>query len=224
MGLPPGTGTSSIVSSERVVAIVQARLGSVRLPGKVLSPVLGKPVLAHLVERLSRADSIDEVVLAIPDTAANNELAVLADELRIGCFRGDEDDVLLRYSEAASAAKAIDEHNSRCSWGFYIASQALRGRGLGSSAWFQTLRYAFDDLELEKVSSEVLDTNLSVIALHERFGFRREAYFRSHVRRGDERIDVIGLAMLRADWQLCRPGIEDQLRRNERSHADLKGK
>ena len=59
MGLPPGTGTSSIVSSERVVAIVQARLGSVRLPGKVLSPVLGKPVLAHLVERLSRADSID---------------------------------------------------------------------------------------------------------------------------------------------------------------------
>ncbi len=106
MGLPPGTGTSSIVSSERVVAIVQARLGSVRLPGKVLSPVLGKPVLAHLVERLSRADSIDEVVLAIPDTAANNELAVLADELRIGCFRGDEDDVLLRYSEAASAAKA----------------------------------------------------------------------------------------------------------------------
>lgn len=119
---------------------------------------------------------------------------------------------------------SIDEHNARCSWGFYIASQALRGRGLGSSAWFQTLRYAFDDLELEKVSSEVLDTNLSVIALHERFGFRREAYFRSHVRRGDERIDVIGLAMLRADWQLCRPGIEDQLRRNERSHADLKGK
>lgn len=114
MGLPPGTGTSSIVSSERVVAIVQARLGSVRLPGKVLSPVLGKPVLAHLVERLSRADSIDEVVLAIPDTAANNELAVLADELRIGCFRGDEDDVLLRYSDRPiSSGEIITAENVR---------------------------------------------------------------------------------------------------------------
>jgi glutamate-1-semialdehyde 2,1-aminomutase len=93
-------------ANTHVIAIVQARMGSVRFPGKVLSPVLGKPVLEHLIERLSRAELVDEVVLAIPDTDANEELKVFADGLGLRCFRGSEGDVLDRFGVAANSADA----------------------------------------------------------------------------------------------------------------------
>lgn len=109
----------------------------------------------------------------------------------------------------------IDDANRRCSWGFYVASATLRGQGVGSAAWYQVLQVAFEDLNLEKVCSEVLSTNQSVVALHEKFGFRREAYLRSQVQRPGGRVDVVGLAMLRREWQLSRPGLEEHLLRNE---------
>ena len=114
----------------------------------------------------------------------------------------------------------IDDDNRRCSWGFYVASATLRGHGVGSAAWYQVLQVAFEDLNLEKVCSEVLSTNQSVVAMHEKFGFRREAYLRSQVQRPGGRIDVVGLGMLRDEWQLCRPGIEDHLLRNRVSRSD----
>ncbi len=90
----------------RVVAIVQARLGSVRLPAKVLSPALGRPMLEHLVERLGRAGTIDCIVLAIPESAANDDLESFAEAHEVACFRGDERDVLDRYFHAADDAGA----------------------------------------------------------------------------------------------------------------------
>lgn len=84
-----------------VLAIVQARLGSVRLPRKVLTPVLGRPLIEHLVRRLQKAASIDRVVLAIPNSAVNNDIARLAESLDVELFRGSELDVLDRYAGAA---------------------------------------------------------------------------------------------------------------------------
>lgn len=92
--------------SPRVVAIVQARLGSVRFPRKVLRPVLDRPIIEHLLERLGRDSSLDDIVLAVPDTAANDELEVLATRIGVGCYRGSEDDVLDRYYGAAAQADA----------------------------------------------------------------------------------------------------------------------
>ena len=89
-----------------VVAIVQARLGSVRLPNKVLLPVLGRPLLAHLIDRLGRAKRVDRIVLAIPDSAPNDALESFAAEVGVGCYRGDEHDVLDRYYQAARSAGA----------------------------------------------------------------------------------------------------------------------
>ena len=96
----------SLYTDQHVVAIVQARMGSVRLPGKVVSPVLEKPVLEHLIERLSRAELVDQVVLAVPDTAVNDELSILADRLGVTCFRGSETDVLDRFGLAADSTDA----------------------------------------------------------------------------------------------------------------------
>jgi len=90
----------------RAVAVVQARLGSVRMPRKVLSPVLGQPLLLHLIERLRRCSSLDDVALAIPDTTENDALATFAAQHGIACSRGSEHDVLARFHAAAEAAEA----------------------------------------------------------------------------------------------------------------------
>ena len=81
-------------------------MSSTRLPGKVLLPALGRPLLEHMVERLRRARRIDAIVLAIPDTPASDPLEALAARLGVGCFRGSEDDVLGRVLGAAQAAGA----------------------------------------------------------------------------------------------------------------------
>jgi spore coat polysaccharide biosynthesis protein SpsF len=86
------------------IVIIQARLSSERLPGKVLLPVLGKPVLHHVVKRAQSAD-VGEVVLAVPDKKEDDPLAEFAGKEGIACYRGSERDVLDRYYQAALAYK-----------------------------------------------------------------------------------------------------------------------
>jgi spore coat polysaccharide biosynthesis protein SpsF len=90
----------------RTVAIVQARMGSSRLPGKVLEVVEGQTVLGHTVRRAQRIDGVDRVVVAT--TTAPSDDAVIAECERLGVRwgRGSEDDVLARYVAAARASEA----------------------------------------------------------------------------------------------------------------------
>ncbi|MFH0737372.1 MAG: glycosyltransferase family protein [Candidatus Micrarchaeota archaeon] len=81
--------------------IIQARMGSTRLPGKVLKSVLGKPLLVLMIERVRLAGSLDKVVVAIPDTPENDPLERLCADNGIDCARGSENDVLSRYYHAA---------------------------------------------------------------------------------------------------------------------------
>lgn len=85
----------------RAVAIVQARMSSTRLPGKVLMEVAGRPAIWHLMERLAQARSLDSAILAIPHGPPDDPLAHLADTEGWMCFRGSEEDVLDRYYRAA---------------------------------------------------------------------------------------------------------------------------
>jgi spore coat polysaccharide biosynthesis protein SpsF len=89
-----------------VLAIVQARMGSTRLPGKVLMKAGSETVLARVVRRLARAKRINQIVVAT--TLADGDLAIVdeAAPLAINCFRGSEHDVLERYSGAAAAYSA----------------------------------------------------------------------------------------------------------------------
>lgn len=84
-------------------AIVQARMTSTRLPGKIMRPVLGKPLLELLVERVRRAKGVDEVVIATTTNADDDEVESLTQRLGVGCFRGSEHDVLDRVLQAAHA-------------------------------------------------------------------------------------------------------------------------
>ena len=80
----------------KVPIILQARVGSTRLPGKVLKEILGKPMLYYIIERLKLAKN-STVILAIPDTEEDSELCKIAKQLDVDCIKGSELDVLGRY-------------------------------------------------------------------------------------------------------------------------------
>lgn len=90
----------------RIVAIIQARMGSTRLPGKVLMDLAGKGVLARVVERVSRLNSIQSIVVATSINRENEPIAVECARLGTQCFRGSENDVLGRYLGAAREHQA----------------------------------------------------------------------------------------------------------------------
>ena len=94
------------MTSGKVVAIIQARAGSSRLPGKVLRPLAGVPMLMRVINRVRRAASIDETAVATTDQAVDDEIAELCAAEKVPVYRGSEDDVLDRYYGAACACKA----------------------------------------------------------------------------------------------------------------------
>jgi spore coat polysaccharide biosynthesis protein SpsF len=90
----------------RTVAIIQARVGSTRLPGKVLLDLCGKTVLGRVVERTSRMTRIKDVVVATSSLESDDAVEDECRRLGVTCFRGSEDDVLDRFRGAAQALGA----------------------------------------------------------------------------------------------------------------------
>ncbi|GLX84661.1 spore coat protein [Thalassotalea loyana] len=96
------------MTKQHVVAIVQARMGSSRLPGKVLKPLGNKPLIILLLERLKQCKQIDEIVLATSTNPENDELCHVVSHHGFNTFRGDEDDVLGRFYQCAVTFNATD--------------------------------------------------------------------------------------------------------------------
>ena len=90
----------------RTIAIIQARTESTRLPGKVLKPVLGEPMLARMLERVKRAKLLDAIIVATSEKHGDDAVAELAKKCGVGVFRGDENDVLDRFYKAGKEAGA----------------------------------------------------------------------------------------------------------------------
>lgn len=89
-----------------VVAIVQARMGSSRLPGKVLADIGGKPMLARVVLRARRACFLEQVIVATTTDPGDDPIEAYCLSMGFPCFRGDPYDVLDRYYQAAKLFKA----------------------------------------------------------------------------------------------------------------------
>lgn len=87
----------------RLAAIVQARMSSARLSGKVLLPLAGKPVLAYLLERLERCRSLTDVVVATSTDASDDPIAGFCASVGVPCHRGALDDVAGRFLSASDA-------------------------------------------------------------------------------------------------------------------------
>lgn len=96
-------GRSKAVSNPRVLAIIQARMGSTRLPGKSLMPLGGRSVLANVVARVRLAAQVDETVVATTTLPEDDAIEAEARRLGVPVFRGADEDVLGRYYHAAAA-------------------------------------------------------------------------------------------------------------------------
>lgn len=84
------------------LAFIQARMSSSRFSGKVLAPLLGRPLIMHMVERVRRASLLDDVVVLTSTDFSDDVLVSALVQARIPVFRGDLDDVLKRFGEAAT--------------------------------------------------------------------------------------------------------------------------
>lgn len=92
--------------TQSVIAVIQARMSSTRLPGKVLMPVLGRPLLGYLLERVQRIRGLDGIVVATTTAAVDDPIVAVAQAAGVHVARGSEDDVLDRYYQAALARDA----------------------------------------------------------------------------------------------------------------------
>ncbi len=90
----------------KIIATIEARMTSSRLPGKVLLQAAEKPMLEHLVNRLRAVPSLDGIVLATTINKTDNELEEFSKKIGIGCYRGSENDVMTRVIGAAESAGA----------------------------------------------------------------------------------------------------------------------
>ncbi|EON70439.1 cytidylyltransferase domain-containing protein [Lysinibacillus sphaericus] len=100
----------------RVVAIIQARMGSMRLPGKILKEVNGRSLLSYQLERLKGSRFIDEIVIATTTEDQDDKIVTFCEQQDVSYHRGSETDVLARYYEAALKynADAIVRITSDC--------------------------------------------------------------------------------------------------------------
>jgi spore coat polysaccharide biosynthesis protein SpsF len=98
----------------KIVVVVQARTGSSRLPGKVLLPLAGKPLLARMVERVRAARTPFETVVATTVAPADDAVEAICRDLDVRCFRGHPTELLDRHVQAAKGADAVVKIPSDC--------------------------------------------------------------------------------------------------------------
>jgi len=89
------------MASPRILVVIQARMGSTRLPGKVLLPLAGAPLLARMIERVRAASTPFELAMATPWLAADEPVRALCRELSVPCVSGHPTDLLKRHHQAA---------------------------------------------------------------------------------------------------------------------------
>lgn len=91
---------------KRIVIIIQARIGSTRLPGKVLKKINGKTILYYVVERVKKSKMMNQIIIATTNKKKDNIIVKEAEKLNVNSFRGNEEDVLERYYQAAKKYNA----------------------------------------------------------------------------------------------------------------------
>ncbi|MER3422660.1 MAG: aminotransferase [Nitrospiraceae bacterium] len=146
----------------RVVAIVQARMGSTRLPGKVLAEIAGRPMLWYVVERVRRARTVDKVVVATTGNSEDDAIAAFCADNCIQCFRGSEMDVLDRFYQAAKhfGADVVVRITGDCPLIDPEVVDKVVGTYLEGDYDYvsNTLRYTYPDgLDVEVFSFEALE-------------------------------------------------------------------
>jgi len=121
--------------------------------------------------------------------------------------------IIMYQNKPLGVANLYDiNHNLlSCYWAFYLGDTSVRGAGIGAKVEYNVLSYVFDILNFNKLRCEVLVSNTPVIKMHEKFGFRREAYYREHCPKNGKFEDAVGLAMLKSEWESLKEIIKNKV-------------
>ena len=165
----------------KVVAIIQARMGSTRLSGKVMKIIKGKTVLEHVIERVKQAKLIDEIIIAT--TVDSRDETIYNEALRCGvkAYRGSEDDVLSRYYYSAkeNGADVIIRITSDCPLIDPLIVDKIVGFYQKNN--YEIVTNAGSDLS-QRTYPRGLDTEVfSFVLLEEAFNKADKTYQREHV-------------------------------------------
>jgi spore coat polysaccharide biosynthesis protein SpsF len=95
-----------VIRTPKIVAVIEARYSSTRLPGKVLMPIVGQPMLVRIIQRLKLARTLDDIVVATTDSKADDAIEQAMDYMGAHIYRGSENDVLDRVVKAAQLVEA----------------------------------------------------------------------------------------------------------------------
>lgn len=95
-----------MIRTPKIVAVIEARYNSSRLPGKVLMPILGQPMLVRIIQRLKLARTLDDIVVATTDSPLDDSVVEAMNYMGAHTFRGSEEDVLDRVVKAAQSVDA----------------------------------------------------------------------------------------------------------------------
>ncbi len=161
----------------RVVAIIQARMGSTRLPGKVLKDLAGATVLERVVSRLRRCRLVSDVIVATSAEQADDVIVNECQRLGTHAFRGSEEDVLDRYYRAARQARAevVVRITSDCP----LIDPGVSDKTIQA---FLDARPDYASNALERTYPRGLDTEvMTFAALESAWSEARQAYQREHV-------------------------------------------
>lgn len=163
--------------SQQIVAIIQARMTSSRLPGKVLMNIAGKPALQQMLERVKQCKRLDQIVVATTINATDDPIQELCDQLGINTFRGDEHDVLGRFLTAAEqfGADAVVRLTADCPM---IDPQVLDQ----VVEQFQTTACDYASNTIQRTYPDGLDAEVMTIeALREADQQAQQPFLREHV-------------------------------------------
>ena len=146
----------------KVVALVQARLGSIRLPEKVLRTIVNKPMVEILLNRLSMSTEIDEIVVATSNNIENDKLQSFVESLDFRCTRGSEEDVLGRFFDSArlSEADIVVRITGDCPLvDAELVDKCIRGYKESEVDYFSNIQPATfpDGLDIEVLSMQSLE-------------------------------------------------------------------
>lgn len=121
---------------------------------------------------------------------------------------------IIEYNSKSIGLVSITDINktlNSCYWAFYLGDTTTRGGGIGAKVEYNILELVFFQLKLNKLRCEVFVSNQKVIKMHEKFGFRREAYYREHCMKNNEKLDVVGLAILKSEWEAIRGLLKEKI-------------
>ena len=140
-------------------------------------------------------------------------------EQQLEWFNKIKDDLTCRYwiiiyndkAVGLASITGISKILNSCYWAFYLGDISNRGAGIGAKVEYNVIEFCFNELDINKLRCEVITFNEKVIQMHEKFGFRREAFYRQHVLKDNKFLDVVGLALLKQEWKQIRLSLQSKI-------------